>query len=577
MLTGKLAKLAVEIVAETKKYEQSLQRVKKGLSETGSMSSASAAKMGASFAIASQVVQRAFDLIGAVIKKTIVDSIKYTEEYEKQMMRLTAITKATGMASGWTVGQVEELAKGFQRTTTYTRAAIIEASALASTFIHIKGINFKETVQGIMDISAGMGTDMKTAALQLSKSLNEPISLLGQLRRAGVSFTIADAKLIKGLAATGRQAEAIAKILKLLREQGLDGVAQSMRDTLGGAVSGLKNDFYELNRVWIESTGILGDLKGEIKKVSKSIQESEENIKKNNTEWFTFSNATRGLYELLAYIPKQLDEISEKAPKAGKALKKALGGAMLHSIPGVSGAVPIFAGMALMGKRAKKTDEIKKSEEEMAKIIEQHNKDLEKQNEIKKDAQTMFDYIQARSDVNFQFRSLEKQIKAAGELEKSEMEKKLWADLRTKQLEKEEESLEDQLELVKEISAEYKSVEGAESIRSSIQEDIINHYNKQIEMQEEMANEAKKQEQERAKALKRAIKEEKNAQKEEKETREDIEGEKKRIDRETGKRLDTTRKTKAQFERKFYEEGEDYRLHTQIESMEDLPEALGEL
>jgi hypothetical protein len=70
-----------------------------------------------------------------------------------------------------------------------------------------------------------MGTDVKSATLQLGKALEEPRIGLSMLRRSGISFTEEQKKLIFSLSDTNRKAEAMSEILKVIEGQ-LSGVAK---------------------------------------------------------------------------------------------------------------------------------------------------------------------------------------------------------------------------------------------------------------------------------------------------------------------------------------------------------------
>jgi hypothetical protein len=75
---------------------------------------------------------------------------------------------------------------------------------------------------------------MKGAALQLGKAFQEPTRAMTALRRSGVSFTEGQVDMIKKLEATGRLVDAQRIMLRLLKEQGFDGVA----DAIGGTFAG---------------------------------------------------------------------------------------------------------------------------------------------------------------------------------------------------------------------------------------------------------------------------------------------------------------------------------------------------
>ncbi len=90
-----------------------------------------------------------------------------------------------------------------------------------------------------------MGTDVKSATLQLGKALEEPRIGLSMLRRSGISFTEQQKKLIFSLSDTNQKAEAMSEILKVIEGQ-LSGVAASAAGS-GGNVT-VAGAFDELGR-----------------------------------------------------------------------------------------------------------------------------------------------------------------------------------------------------------------------------------------------------------------------------------------------------------------------------------------
>jgi hypothetical protein len=99
-----------------------------------------------------------------------------------------------------------------------------------------------------MDLATAMGTDLKSAALQVGKALNDPVLGMTALSRSGIQFTDAQKDIVKGMVATNDIAGAQAIILAELDKQ-FGGSAAAARDTLGGAFSALGNAFGDLFEV----------------------------------------------------------------------------------------------------------------------------------------------------------------------------------------------------------------------------------------------------------------------------------------------------------------------------------------
>ena len=116
-----------------------------------------------------------------------------------------------------------------------------------------------DTTMAVLDMATRMGTDLKSAALQLGKALNDPIKGLDGLGRAGVQFSDTQRALIKDLAATGEMAQAQALILEELQTQ-FGGSAVAARDTMGGALAALSNKFGDLFEASEETSSSIAGL-----------------------------------------------------------------------------------------------------------------------------------------------------------------------------------------------------------------------------------------------------------------------------------------------------------------------------
>jgi hypothetical protein len=175
--------------------------------------------------------------LGAIVRNTI--------EAEKSFAQLEAAVKSTGGVAGFSAPQLAEMATALQRVSTFGDEAIQSMQAVLLTFTRVRGPEFKGAQQAILDISARLGTDLKSAALQVGKALNDPIAGLGSLSRAGIQFSNDQKKAIKALVDTGKTAEAQRIILKELETQ-FGGSARAARNTLGGALTALQNSFGDL-------------------------------------------------------------------------------------------------------------------------------------------------------------------------------------------------------------------------------------------------------------------------------------------------------------------------------------------
>lgn len=117
--------------------------------------------------------------------------------------------RKTGGAANVTAQEVQALTSELQAQTGTDDKLITEGANILLTF---KGIRnevgkgndvFSRANQMMMDLSQVTGTDMKSAATQLGKALDDPIKGLTALRRSGVSFTEQQQEQIRGMVESG--------------------------------------------------------------------------------------------------------------------------------------------------------------------------------------------------------------------------------------------------------------------------------------------------------------------------------------------------------------------------------------
>ena len=164
---------------------------------------------------------------------------------EQAQAQVAARIRATGEAAGYGAGELTRMAAELQQVTAYGDEAILEMQALLLSFRNIRGDTFRDATEAVLDLSVGVGTDLRSAAIQLGKALNDPIAGLDGLSRSGTTFSEAQKETIKRLAETGRVAEAQALVLDELKSQ-YGGAARAARDTLGGALAALGNAWGDL-------------------------------------------------------------------------------------------------------------------------------------------------------------------------------------------------------------------------------------------------------------------------------------------------------------------------------------------
>lgn len=188
----------------------------------------------------------AITAVGLIGRKTIEE----TEAAQAAMAQLEAAVASTGGAAGRSVAQLDALSVSLQKQTTFSDEAIKGAEAMLLAFDKIKGDQFDRATAAVTDLATRMGGDLSGAAIKVGKALQDPEHGLVQLRKSGVSFSDAQIAVIKNLYDTGHAAEAQNLILDELAKK-FGGAAAAARDTLGGALAGLKNawgDLFEVSR-----------------------------------------------------------------------------------------------------------------------------------------------------------------------------------------------------------------------------------------------------------------------------------------------------------------------------------------
>lgn len=206
-----------------------------------------AKKTGSGFSAMQSIATGAFqaigsaatNLAGAALSKVgdfISGSIAEASEWNSVIAQTEAVVKSTGMAAGLTTQQMADMAGAMSASSgnsIFADDAILGAQNVLATFTQIKGTNFGDATQSILDISQAMGTDLQSSALQVGKALNDPVAGIGALSRVGVSFSEDQKKMIEAMVETGDVAGAQQIILGELNKE-FGGSAAAAVDTYAG-------------------------------------------------------------------------------------------------------------------------------------------------------------------------------------------------------------------------------------------------------------------------------------------------------------------------------------------------------
>jgi len=174
---------------------------------------------------------------------------------EQSLFKTEAILNATGMASGFTATQMDAMARATARATLASTDQIRAAQQVLLTFRSVSGPTFQRTIDLAQDMAATFGGDARTAATQLGKALEDPITGLTSLRRSGISFSESQKQVIKSLVETGNKAEAQRKILNALEGQ-VGGAGRAESKGLAGSFDTLRQASFEAAEEWVKLIGL---------------------------------------------------------------------------------------------------------------------------------------------------------------------------------------------------------------------------------------------------------------------------------------------------------------------------------
>ncbi|TQV85190.1 hypothetical protein FKG94_03095 [Exilibacterium tricleocarpae] len=187
--------------------------------------------------------------VGVISLAAVVNKVRdATAEQEDALAQLQQTLLSTNNAVGVSFDDLVAKASELQDVTVFGDEKIIRAQSQLATFTRITGDEFQRSTELALDLAKKFQGDLRSAALQLGKALNDPVANLGALSRAGIQFDKGQKELIKTLFESGRVADAQRVILKELETQ-FGGSARAARETFGGALQGLKNAFGDLFEV----------------------------------------------------------------------------------------------------------------------------------------------------------------------------------------------------------------------------------------------------------------------------------------------------------------------------------------
>jgi hypothetical protein len=217
-------------------------------SQIGGEVKGSGGRMGKVFSGALKVGAFAATAGIAAVGAAFTGAVKAAAESEKITAQTAAVLKSTGGAANVSAKDVSNLGNEISAYSGIADESVREGQNMLLTFTKVrnevgKGNDvFTQATKLTTDMSVALGTDMKGAALQVGKALNDPTKGVTALSRAGVSFTQQQKDQIKAMQESGDMLGAQKLILSELETQ-FGGAAKAAGDTFAGSVEKLKNAF----------------------------------------------------------------------------------------------------------------------------------------------------------------------------------------------------------------------------------------------------------------------------------------------------------------------------------------------
>ena len=188
----------------------------------------------------------AFGLVRGLFRE-IAESI---EAGEQSAAKLNSVLAATGFAARRTASDINVLSQAMADNTLFNDDEIRDTAAILLTFRKVQGEVFDEALAAIADMAQVLGTDLKSAALQVGKVLQDPVARIGEMSRAGITFTKAQKEMVRAMVEAGDQAGAQRVILNELKME-FGGAA-------AGANVGLFASINQTRKAWIDFLEVMG-------------------------------------------------------------------------------------------------------------------------------------------------------------------------------------------------------------------------------------------------------------------------------------------------------------------------------
>lgn len=158
-------------------------------------------------------------------------AVREANEAAAAMGQVEAVLKSMGPVAGKTAVELKKAADAFETQSLFEADEILsKVTANLLTFGNVSGDAFDRAQQAALNMSARLGQDLQSSAIQVGKALNDPIKGMTALQRVGVQFTATQRDQIKAFVDGGQAAQAQAIILGELERQ-FGGAALAAQNT----------------------------------------------------------------------------------------------------------------------------------------------------------------------------------------------------------------------------------------------------------------------------------------------------------------------------------------------------------
>jgi phage-related minor tail protein len=267
-----VARLEAVLSADTRQFDQSMDRSHGTLGKFGKAALVAGGVLGGALAIG---LKRGAD--------EMMESQRVTAQ-------TNAVLKSTGGIANVTAKEVEKLAGSLSKKTGVDDEVIQSGENILLTFTRIRNETgkgndiFNQATKATLDLSVAMHKDLNSAAVLVGKALNDPLKGLTALQRVGVTFSAQQKEQIKHLVDTGTAAKKAAKDVQEAAARVT--AAQSAQETAARAVASAQealrnaqNQVRASQEALIESNRQIKDAMDKVKEATHGVTEAKEALR----------------------------------------------------------------------------------------------------------------------------------------------------------------------------------------------------------------------------------------------------------------------------------------------------------